>query len=75
MDVIAQATRRLPGALEQRSTRMAFFVAGFSTAAWAPLVPYTKNRLGIDDTRNAMGRLVARAARFGGMTLCRPSAE
>lgn len=30
------------------STRVAFFVAGFGTAAWAPLVPYAKLRVGAD---------------------------
>ncbi len=33
---------------EQNSTRIVFFVAGFSTAAWAPLVPFAKARAGID---------------------------
>jgi MFS family permease len=33
---------------EQSSTRIVFFVAGFSTAAWAPLVPFAKARAGID---------------------------
>ncbi|RMS54289.1 hypothetical protein ALP66_05460, partial [Pseudomonas amygdali pv. photiniae] len=27
---------------EQSSTRIAFFIAGFSVASWAPLVPYVK---------------------------------
>ena len=49
MEALTQAGWYLPGAPEQRSTRVAFFVAGFGTAAWAPLVPYAKNRLGIDD--------------------------
>lgn len=31
------------------ATRAAFFIAGFGTAAWAPLVPYAKARLGIDE--------------------------
>ena len=34
---------------EQIATRLAFFIAGFSTAAWAPLVPLAKERLGLDD--------------------------
>jgi predicted MFS family arabinose efflux permease len=34
---------------EQNSTRVAFFIAGFGTAAWAPLVPFVKARTGIDD--------------------------
>ena len=34
----------VPGRLEQMSTRIAFFIAGFGIAAWAPLVPYAKAR-------------------------------
>ncbi|GFM82695.1 MFS transporter [Pseudomonas cichorii] len=34
---------------EQSSTRIAFFIAGFSVASWAPLVPYAKARVGLDD--------------------------
>jgi MFS family permease len=35
--------------LEQVSTRIAFFIAGFVMAAWAPLVPFAKARAAIDD--------------------------
>jgi predicted MFS family arabinose efflux permease len=28
---------------------MAFFIAGFAVAAWAPLIPYAKDRLGVDE--------------------------
>ncbi|WP_397458292.1 MFS transporter [Pseudomonas asplenii] len=38
-----------PGRLEQMSTRVAFFIAGFGVAAWAPLVPYAKTRIGLDE--------------------------
>jgi predicted MFS family arabinose efflux permease len=31
------------------ATRLMFLVAGFGYACWAPLVPYTKARLGIDE--------------------------
>ena len=31
------------------ATRLAFLVAGFGVACWAPLVPFTKQRLGVDD--------------------------
>ncbi|MGJ4909628.1 MFS transporter [Bradyrhizobium sp. HKCCYLS2033] len=31
------------------ATRLAFFVAGFGIACWAPLVPFAKQRLGVDD--------------------------
>lgn len=39
----------VPGRLEQMSTRIAFFIAGFGVAAWAPLVPYAKARAGLDE--------------------------
>ena len=38
-----------PGRQEQMSTRIAFFIAGFGVAAWAPLVPYAKTRAGLDE--------------------------
>lgn len=31
------------------ATRLSFFVAGFGIACWAPLVPFAKQRLGVDD--------------------------
>lgn len=31
------------------ATRLAFLVAGFALACWAPLVPFAKDRLGVDD--------------------------
>ena len=31
------------------ATRLAFLVAGFGIACWAPLVPFAKMRLGVDD--------------------------
>ena len=34
---------------QQHATRAAFFAAGFAVAAWAPLVPFVKNRLAIND--------------------------
>jgi len=34
---------------EQVATRIVFFVAGLGTAAWAPLVPYAKARVALDD--------------------------
>src|SRR5215212_2740171 len=34
---------------EQGATRLPFFIAGFSTGAWAPLVPLTRERLQLDD--------------------------
>ena len=51
-DPLSVLTRRL----EQRSTRIVFFIAGFGMAAWAPLVPFAKARAGIDD--GALGLLL-----------------
>lgn len=34
---------------EQHATRAAFFLPGFATAAWAPLVPFAKSRTGLDE--------------------------
>src|SRR6201998_609308 len=40
---------QIPERQEQLSTRIVFFIAGFGTAAWAPLVPFAKIRANIDD--------------------------
>ncbi|MBY0558968.1 MFS transporter [Hyphomicrobium sp.] len=45
-----------PGRKEQFSTRAAFFVSGFTLAAWAPLVPYVKDRSELSDA--ALGLLL-----------------
>ncbi|MCB8878736.1 MFS transporter [Acidisoma cellulosilytica] len=34
---------------QRRATRIMFFTLGFGTASWAPLVPYAKARLGLDN--------------------------
>lgn len=36
------------GTGQQHATRVAFFIAGFAIAAWAPLVPFVQTRLGLD---------------------------
>ncbi|EGO62727.1 MFS transporter [Acetonema longum] len=46
----------VPGLWEQISTRVAFFVGGIGVSAWAPLVPYAKGRLGIEE--GALGLLL-----------------
>lgn len=43
---------------QQVATRVSFFIAGFAMSAWAPLVPFTKLRLGVGD------------GVLGGMLLC-----
>ena len=49
MSSLNTPTTFVPGRLEQMSTRVAFFIAGFGIAAWAPLVPYAKARAGLDE--------------------------
>lgn len=39
----------LSGAKEQWATRGVFLVAGLAMAAWAPLVPFAKARVGVED--------------------------
>jgi predicted MFS family arabinose efflux permease len=49
-------TRSASARLQQISIRIVFFIAGFGMAAWAPLVPFAKARIGIDD--GALGLLL-----------------
>jgi predicted MFS family arabinose efflux permease len=71
-------TPTIPGQLEQRSTRIIFFIAGLGVSAWAPLVPFAKARAGLGDgalgllllclgvgSISAMPAAGALAARFG----------
>ncbi|MFZ6723727.1 MFS transporter [Undibacterium sp. Ji49W] len=44
------------GAPQRLSTRLAFLAAGLVVSAWAPLVPYAKARLGLDEA--ALGLLL-----------------
>ena len=45
-----------PGLPAQWSTRAVFFMLGFSTAAWAPLIPFIKTRLSLSE--NTLGLLL-----------------
>ena len=56
MRSVISHVRPAAGRLEQRSTRIVFFIAGFGMAAWAPLVPFAKARAGIGD--GALGLLL-----------------
>ena len=56
MVTVITPSRPATGHPEQISTRIVFFVAGFGTAAWAPLVPFAKARAAIDEV--ALGLLL-----------------
>jgi predicted MFS family arabinose efflux permease len=49
MSSTTTSAHQIPGRPEQFSTRIVFFIAGFGTSAWAPLVPFAKIRANIDD--------------------------
>jgi PAS domain S-box-containing protein len=42
-------TRSADRAQTRLATRLSFFTAGFSMACWAPLVPFAKARIGVDN--------------------------
>ncbi|MET0287258.1 MAG: MFS transporter [Polyangiales bacterium] len=48
-----------------RATRLAFLIAGFATAGWAPLVPFAREHAGLDEGR--LGLLLL-CLGFGSMT-------
>lgn len=48
-DVIAVTPPAVPAGREQMATRALFFVAGFTSAAWAALVPFAKLNTGVND--------------------------
>ena len=49
MTSLSSLTAATPGRPEQVSTRIAFFIAGFAIASWAPLVPLVQLRTGLDN--------------------------
>ena len=46
---LAMETRSADSPAARLATRLAFLAAGFGAASWAPLVPFAKQRLGVDD--------------------------
>ena len=46
---MTQPVRGLDTPASRTATRLSFFAAGFSASCWAPLVPYARARLAIDD--------------------------
>ena len=53
----------------QVSTRIGFFIIGFAMSAWAPLVPFAKVRLGLDDGDMGLMLLCLGAGSFVTMPL------
>lgn len=53
-------------------TRLAFLVAGFGVSCWAPLVPFAKQRLGVDDGALGLLLLCLGAGSLAAMTATAP---
>lgn len=54
---------------QQDATRIVFLIAGFAMSAWAPLVPFARDRLGIDDGTLGVLLLCLGAGSFVAMPL------
>ncbi|WP_274380576.1 MFS transporter [Dyella telluris] len=64
MDASTDTLRASPGPTipsAKRATRLIFLVSGIGMSAWAPMVPYAKARLGLDDAQLGLALLA-----FGG---------
>jgi hypothetical protein len=42
---------RVPLSAARRATRLIFLLSGIAMSSWAPMVPYAKSRLGLDDAQ------------------------
>lgn len=49
MSVVASVQHPVPGFAQQMSTRIAFLIAGLGMSSWAPLVPFAKERLAVNE--------------------------
>jgi MFS family permease len=54
------------------ATRLAFLVAGFVTSCWAPLIPFAKQRLGVNDGEFGLLLLCAGVGSLVGATAAGP---
>ena len=56
-DMVASGGSAPPLAAAKRSTQLIFLVAGLGMSVWAPMVPYAKTRLGLDDAQLGLALL------------------
>lgn len=49
LSVTQNSSFAIPGFAEQLSTRLAFLITGLAMSAWAPLVPFAQERLGVNE--------------------------
>ncbi|WP_049125447.1 MFS transporter, partial [Burkholderia cenocepacia] len=60
---------------KRAATRASFFLAGISVATWAPLVPYAKARLDVDEAKFGFLLLFLGIGAVGCMPLCQRVVE
>jgi MFS family permease len=60
---------------KRAATRVSFFLAGVSVATWAPLVPYAKARLDVDEAKFGFLLLFMGIGAVGCMPLCQRAVE
>ena len=60
---------------KRAATRASFFLAGISVATWAPLVPYAKARLDVDEAKFGFLLLFLGIGAIGCMPLCQRAVE
>jgi fucose permease len=74
---VAPSNAHLPvrvGLAHQMATRVAFFIAGFCGSSWAPLIPFAKQRLQIDEGRLGLLLLCLGTGSVIGMPMAGPLA-
>jgi len=69
MESAATTSHLIPNHHHQSSTRAAFFIAGFALSAWAPLIPFAKDRAGLDEAALGLLLLCFGAGSLAGMPL------
>ena len=69
MESAAAASRLIPDRQQQASTRAAFFIAGFALSSWAPLIPFAKDRAGLDEAALGLLLLCFGAGSLAGLPL------
>ncbi len=69
MESATAASKLTPHRRQQASTRAAFFIAGFALSAWAPLIPFAKDRAGLDEAALGLLLLCFGAGSVAGMPL------
>jgi predicted MFS family arabinose efflux permease len=69
MSAVVSPAHAVPGFAQQVSTRIAFLIAGLGMSAWAPLVPFAKERLAVNEATLGLLLLCLGAGSLASMPL------